>query len=85
MEMILGVGVSLLVQFMKRKYGTEGGKVVVACVALSVVSAIAYAGLVELGYLETVKEVLTTAGAFYAFVIRQVENLPEVNKPFLQR
>lgn len=85
MEVLLGVIISLIVQSLKKTFGMEGGKVIAYCVILSLFGAGAYVGLVEVGYWDTVREVLITAGAFYAFVVKSVERYLDNNPPFLSR
>ena len=73
MEYILGVVVSLLVQWLKFKFDTRGltTKVILLLVALA--SAAVYTQLMKLGLWAPVAQILMTAGAFYAFVITAFE------------
>lgn len=70
-----GIGVSLLVEFIKTKFNlsTTGNLALVA--ALSLVGAVAYFFFDKYGLMESVLQILATAGAFYAFIIRPVQKL----------
>lgn len=69
MELILGSAVSLLVQWLKKKFGTSEWKTLGVLLVVSLVAAFAYTYLVTAGYWQTVAEILVLAGAFYTFVI----------------
>lgn len=73
MELIIGAGVSLLIQWLKGslklgEYATLG-----AVLALSIVAATVYTWLVSAGLWESVGQILMTAGAFYAFILQRFE------------
>lgn len=69
MEIIVGAGVSLLIEWLKSKMNLGEYKTLFALVLVSVVAAAGYTYLVSVGYWETVANVLVLAGAFYTFVI----------------
>lgn len=73
MELILGSVVSLVVQFIKNKLGTSSMATLGAVVGLSVVAAVAYNAIVAAGFWDHFSQILTTAGAFYSFVILRFE------------
>jgi multisubunit Na+/H+ antiporter MnhE subunit len=73
MEIILGSAVSLIVQFVKNKFGTSEYVTIGAALALSVVAAVVYTGLVAANLWESVLQVILTAGAFYTFIIQRFE------------
>ena len=78
MEIIIGAGVSLLLQWVKQKFTSQGqtlGFLLLLCLAAAGI----YTVLVEVGYWETVAHILILAGAFYTFIIQRFEGekLPE--------
>jgi len=73
MELILGSVVSLIVQYIKTKYPSNAAMTMALVLALSVATAGLFHLIVGLGMWEGVKDILITAGAFYAFVLRQFE------------
>lgn len=73
MEAILGVIVSGLVQFLKRRLGTNEMQTLTLVGVLSLVGAAIYISLVNAGLWETVYQVIVTAGAFYAFILQRLE------------
>lgn len=72
MEILIGAFVSLIVQAVKNRAGSQYATLAVLGV-LSLGAAGLYTALVAVGYWETVYQVLLTAGAFYAFVIQRFE------------
>jgi hypothetical protein len=73
MELILGSVVSLIVQGIKAKKGTSEYLTLVIVVAISVLAAGAYTYLSDAGLWDSVVRILTTAGAFYAFILQRLE------------
>jgi hypothetical protein len=73
MEYILGVFVSLSVEGLKSKYGADGMRTMTILTLASVGAAVIYAVLSANGYWSTLAQILTTAGAFHNFIIRQIE------------
>lgn len=73
MEIILGVAASLLVQFLKTKFGTSSWETIAIVLGVSLVAAALYTSLVDSGMWETVAHVFVVAGAFYSFVIQRFE------------
>lgn len=73
MELILGAGASLLVEWAKAKLGTEGWRTMALLLIVTLVLASGYTYLVSAGYWTTVAEILITAGAFYAFIISNIK------------
>lgn len=70
-----GVIVSLLVTFIKKKAGTSTWGTMVSVVVLSLMAGGLYMSLVHFGYWESVLKVFATAGAFYAYVIKNFGDL----------
>lgn len=74
---IIGIIVSLLTQWLKSAFPTQGWKTMFVLIGVSVFSAVVYTYLVSVGLWDTIVSVLVTAGAFYAFVIQRFENPTE--------
>lgn len=73
MEIIIGVGVSLLLQWLKSIFTSQWqtlGFLLILCVG----AAGLYTVLVDAGYWDVVAKILMTAGAFYTFVIQRFES-----------
>lgn len=68
---IVGVAVSLLVQWLKKRAKTETDeyKTLGIVLALSLVGAWLYTAIVSAGYWESVLAVLLTAGSFYTYIL----------------
>jgi NhaP-type Na+/H+ or K+/H+ antiporter len=66
---IVGVAVSLLVEWLKRQFGTDEWKTLSVLAVVCLLAAAGYTYLRAVGYLDTVVGVLVTASAFYALVI----------------
>lgn len=73
MEIIIGVIVSCIVQFLKGKLSNTSAILAVLAV-LSLAAAGVYMVLVNTGYWEAVYGILVTSGAFYAFIIQRFES-----------
>jgi len=69
---IIGVGVSLLMQVLK-KYSTSTMMTYVVLFILSVLGATIYYFLAQTSYWTDIVKILTIAGAFHNFVIRRFE------------
>jgi len=69
----IGIIVSLLVQWLKGKYGTSSWKTLGILLGVSVIAAGIYTYLSYAGLWEITAQVLVTAGAFYTFVIARFE------------
>lgn len=76
MEILIGSGVSLLVQYLKTKFGTSEYKTLGVLLFVSLVAALVYTYLVAQGYWQTVAAILLTAGAFYSFIIARFNSTP---------
>ncbi len=73
MEVIMGVLVSLLVQWAKTYFGTDGWKTMALSVGVSLAAAAVYVFLQAAGYWEVVAHVFIVASAFYAVIIQRFE------------
>lgn len=69
MEIIIGSVVSLFVEWLKSKTNMGEYQTLGAVLGVSIIGAIVYTFLVNVGYWQTVSSILITAGAFYTFVI----------------
>ena len=67
--LIVAVAVSLLVEWVKRKFGTDEYKTLGVLAVAALIGAVVYTYLVAAGYWEAVLNILVTASAFYALVI----------------
>lgn len=77
---LLGVAVSLLVQFLKAYGKTSGWQTMALLLVVALGAAGVYTGLVAAGYWESVAAVLMTAGAFYAFILQRFEAAPSIQQ-----
>ena len=69
MEIILGVLVSIIAQVTKKVRDTKEWANLAIVAGLSLGAAALYTWLGSAGYWDSVLGILTTAGAFYAFII----------------
>ncbi len=74
MELVLGALVSLVAQFIKKQKDFGEWSSLATVFILSLGGAALYTWLSHAGYWEAVRQVLITAGAFYAFVILRFKN-----------
>lgn len=68
---IVGVAVSLLVQWLKTVFGTNEYKTLGVLAVVCLLAAWGYTWLVSAGYWQSVAAILVLAGAFYTFVIQR--------------
>lgn len=71
MELLIGAFVSLFIQYLKNSLKLSEYATLGAVLALSVVAAAVYSYLIAVGMWEPFLTVLTTAGAFYTYVIQR--------------
>jgi len=72
MELIFGgVIVSLLVQWLKGKFGTTEYATLLISVLLSIVGALVFFGLNKVGSWQTAVQIFTIASAFYAVIVKR--------------
>lgn len=74
MEYIIATGVALAVQWLKNKMGTNVLGTYVVVLAVSFAAAGVYVYIKDTALWPVFVQVLTIAGAFYAFIIRRFEN-----------
>lgn len=70
---VIGAIVSLIVQVIKNKYGTNSTGTLVAVTAVSLVAGTAYYFIKDTAYLQTVLSILGFAGAVYTYILRRFE------------
>jgi len=68
-----GVVVSLLVQALKKFFGTSRLVTITICVVLSLIGGLAYSLLNRYGIWEQAVQMFAVSGAFYAFIIKSFE------------
>ena len=73
MEYILGVAVSLLVQWLKVKMNTDTWTTMLAVLMFSFVGAAGYVLLSHTDFWPVIVQILTVAGAFYAYILQRFE------------
>lgn len=73
MEIIIGALVSLIVQFIKNKFGTSEYQTLAAVLLVSFVGAATYVLLADTSFWPVIMQVVVVAGAFYAYIIQRFE------------
>lgn len=76
MESILvfsGMAVSLFIELLKTQFKLSGLETGFVVFILSLISAVVYYLLNMYGLLEAVIQILATAGAFYAFIVKNLK------------
>lgn len=68
-----GIAVSLLVEWVKTRFDLSTTSTMLTVVGLSLAGGAAYFFLNLYGLWESVLQILISAGAFYAFIIRNVK------------
>lgn len=69
-----GVVVSFLVEILKRKFGTSTIGTMGIVVGLSIVGGVGYSLIQHFGWLNAAIQILAVCGAFYAFIIKNVND-----------
>lgn len=73
MEIFLGAAVSLIVQFLKKKFGSKTTETMLFVLIMSICAASFYVLLVDTSIWPTIVQIFVAAGAFYAFVIKRFD------------
>lgn len=73
MEIIIGVGVSLIVQGIKNWFGTSQMGTLASVLILSLVGAAIYYYVADTQYWRDLLEIGAIAGAFYTYIIARFE------------
>lgn len=68
---IVGVAISLLIQFIKNKLGTDTMATKAMTVIIALLAGTTYYFLSTTGYWPSVLGILTTASTFYAFFLKK--------------
>lgn len=71
--LIIGVAVSMLVQWLKTKYGTDSNKTLLVVFGLSIVTGTVYYFIKDTNYYQTILSILAMAGAFYTYILQRFE------------
>jgi hypothetical protein len=74
MEWILGVIVSLFVEWAKRTFGTDVFGTYIVVLVLSFVAAVTYVYLKDTALWPVLVQIVTVAGSFYAFVLARFKD-----------
>lgn len=73
MEYIIGVAVSLFIQWLKNKLSTSSSQTLGVLLLVAFAAAAFYTIIVSAGFWPVIRDVLITAGAFYAFIIQRFD------------
>lgn len=68
---IIGVGVSLLVAWLKKVYATNEYKTLFVLLLVSLAAATFYVLIKDTSYWKAIFAILEAAGAFYAFILQR--------------
>ena len=68
-----GVIVSLIVQALKKFFGTDRLVTITICVGLSLLGGLAYTLLNNAGLWEQAVQIFAVSGAFYVFIVKSFE------------
>ena len=71
---IIGVAVSAIVQFLKKKFGTESQTTLIIVIVLSILAGSVYFVVKDSGYFENVLTILAFAGATYTYILQKFED-----------
>lgn len=69
-----GILVSLFIELLKKKFELSGMGTMAVVAGLAIGSSAAYYFLQKYGFLEAFLQIMTVAGAFYAFIIKNVKD-----------
>jgi uncharacterized membrane protein YeaQ/YmgE (transglycosylase-associated protein family) len=69
----VGILVSLLAQVIKKYTGTSSAGTLLSVAVLAILGAFGAEYIAKAGYLEALYKILATAGAFYAFIVLNIE------------
>ena len=71
MELIIGILVSGLAEILKRLTKSNEILTLALVAILAIIGSISYSFLVDIDWWDKIVPILTTAGAFYAFILRR--------------
>ena len=69
---ILGVVVSIIAEIIKRYFSTNKLATLVVVLAMSIIAAVVYYFISQSAIFPTIIQILIIAGAFYAYLIRNI-------------
>lgn len=69
-----GVAVSLIIEVLKQRFSLSGQSTMLAAAGVASAAAIGYFYLLKFGLLESFMQIATVAGAFYAFIIKNIKD-----------
>lgn len=69
-----GIAVSLFIELLKKKFKLSGLGTMAVVIGLALGSSVAYYFLQKYGFLEAFLQIMTVAGAFYAFIIKNLKD-----------
>lgn len=70
---VVGAIVSVIVQFLKNKYGTNTQGTLTAVIAISIVAGVAYYFVKQTEFLPVIIQILAFAGAIYTYILKRFE------------
>jgi membrane associated rhomboid family serine protease len=71
---VIGAVVSVIVQFLKNKYGTENYITIIIVAGISVVAGSLYFFLKDTNYWQGIVSILGFAGAIYTYILKRFES-----------
>jgi len=70
---VVGAIVSVIVQFLKNKYGTNTQGTLTAVIVISIVAGVGYYFIKQSPFLPAVIQILAFAGAIYTYILKRFE------------
>lgn len=70
---MIGAVVSVIVQFLKNKYGTNTQETLTAVIVISIVAGVGYYFIKQTEFLPVVIQILAFAGAIYTYILKRFE------------
>lgn len=69
-----GVVVSLIIEVLKKRFSLTGQSTMLVAAGVAALAAAGYFYLLKFGLLESFMQIATVAGAFYAFIIKNIRD-----------
>ena len=70
---VIGAVVSVIVQFLKNKYGTNTQETLTTVIVISIVAGVGYYFIKQTEFLPVVIQILAFAGAIYTYILKRFE------------
>lgn len=70
---VVGAIVSVIVQVLKNKYGTNTQGTLTAVIVISIVAGVGYYFIKQTSFLPAVIQILAFAGAIYTYILKRFE------------